>query len=267
VSERPRTYNAEGIVLRRRNIGEADSVFTFFSPREGKFEGVARGVRKARSHMRGHLEPLTHCRVMLARGRSLDVFTQAETVHAYQGIRDDLERGATALYCAELVDRFTVEHQQQAELFDLLLDMLDALEQGAPLLSARYFEVRLLAISGYELQLDACAICQAALPAEETLFSPPSGGLVCRDCRPAAQSGRVLSLRAVKVLRFARRATLDEFGAIRCDDELSTELRAALSDDIRYVLDREVHAERFVAQVARLGPTEARGSQAAEPVE
>lgn len=267
MSERPRTYNAEGIVLRRRNIGEADSVFTLFSPREGKFEGVARGVRKARSHMRGHLEPLTHCRVMLARGRSLDVFTQAQTIHAYQAIRDDLERGATALYCAELVDRFTVEHQQQPEVFSLLLETLDALEAGAAVLAARQFELRLLAISGYELQLDACAICSAALPPEETLLSPPSGGLVCRDCRPSATSGRILSLRAVKVLRFARRATPGEFAAIRCDDALASELGGALSENIRYILDRDVYAERFVAQVARLAPARSRGSQADEAVD
>jgi DNA repair protein RecO (recombination protein O) len=267
VAERPRTYKAEGIVLRRRNIGEADSVFTLFSPGEGKFEGVARGVRKARSHMRGHLEPLTHCRVMLARGRTLDVFTQAETVHAYQAIRDDLERSATALYCAELVDRFTVEHQEQAEVFTLLLETLDALEAGAPAMTARYFELRLLAISGYELQLEACAICNAVLPPEETLLSPPSGGLVCRQCRPAATSGRVLSLRAVKVLRFGRGAALAEFAAVRCDDALATELRVALSENVRYVLDRDVYAERFVAQVARLAPGGLRGSHANEPVE
>ena len=41
---RERSYNTEGVVLRRRNLGEADSIFTVFSPTVGKFDGVARGA-------------------------------------------------------------------------------------------------------------------------------------------------------------------------------------------------------------------------------
>src|SRR6185295_3537772 len=67
LAERPRVYNVEGVILRRRNIGEADSIFTVLSPYAGKFDAVARGVRKPRSRMRGHLEPLTRCRLLLAR--------------------------------------------------------------------------------------------------------------------------------------------------------------------------------------------------------
>ena len=84
MAARPRVYRAEGVILRRRNLGEADSILTVFSGNEGKFEAIARGVRKARSRMRGHLEPLTRSRVLVARGRNLDVFTQAETVDAYR---------------------------------------------------------------------------------------------------------------------------------------------------------------------------------------
>jgi DNA repair protein RecO (recombination protein O) len=101
MAARDRVYRAEALVLRRRNIGEADSVFTFFGPERGRFEAVARGVRKARSRMRGHLEPLTHVEVLVARGRTLDVLTQAETVHAYRGLRENLDHLPRALYCAE----------------------------------------------------------------------------------------------------------------------------------------------------------------------
>ena len=54
MTTRPRVFRAEGIVLRRRNIGEADSIFTVLGTDGHRFEAVARGVRKARSRMRGH---------------------------------------------------------------------------------------------------------------------------------------------------------------------------------------------------------------------
>jgi DNA repair protein RecO (recombination protein O) len=253
VPERPRVYKTEGIILRRRNIGEADSIFTVYSNELGKFDAVARGVRKARSHMRGHLEPLTRSRLMVARGRTLDVFTQAETVAPYRAIRDDLERGAEAMYCAELVDRFTGEHIEQPGLYELILEVLDALEAGSPVQVVRFFELQILSLMGYELQLAACAVCGGRLPEEETLLSPVAGGLVCPGCRATAGVGRLVSVRAVKVLRFARASDMAGFAALRVDADLGAELHRAMAEVIRYLLDRELGSGRFVDEVNRVG--------------
>ncbi len=253
MAERPRVYKTEAIILHRRNVGEADSIFTVYSDQFGKFDAVARGVRKARSHMRGHLEPLTRSRLMVARGRTLDVFTQAETVTPYRAIRDDLERGAAALYCAELVDRFTGEHIGQPGLYEQILNLLDALEAGSPAHVVRFFELQILSLMGYELQLGECAVCTGRLPEEETLLSPVAGGLVCAGCRATAGMGRLVSVRAIKVLRFARTTDMAGFAALRVDAGLADELHRAMADIIRYLLDRELGSGRFVDDVSRAG--------------
>ncbi len=252
MAERPRVYRAEGIVLRRRNIGEADSIFTVFSDEIGKFEGIAKGVRKARSHMRGHLEPLTHSRMLLARGRSLDVFTQAETVQSFRGLRDDLDRTAAGLACAELVDRFTAIHVEQPGLFALLSAVLEAIAAGAPLHLVRFFELHLLTMTGYELHLDGCALCGARLPEAETLLSADAGGLVCLACRGQAGGGRILSVRGVKVVRYARTATPGQFAALTISSGLAHELEAAMRDLVRHFLEREPHMGRYIDDLARL---------------
>ena len=254
MSDRPRTYKTEGVILRRRNIGEADSIFTVYSDREGKFDAVAKGVRKAKSHMRGHLEPLTRSKLLLARGRALDIFTQAETITGYMGIREDLERGAAAMYCAELVDRFTIEHADHPGLYTLLLELLDALEADAPRTVLRSFELQLLSLMGYELQLDVCTLCSASLPPNETLLSPSAGGLACADCRSRAGGGQLLSVRALRVLRYARVANMAAFASVRIDDDLGFELQRVLNEVIRYVLDHDILSSRYVDQVARLAP-------------
>lgn len=245
-----RSYRAEGIVLRRRNLGEADSIFVVFSEELGKFEGIARGVRKARSRMRGHLEPLTFSRFLLARGRNLDVFTQAETIRSFPRITGDLDRWASASYYLELVDRFTVDHAENRELFDLLFAALEHLDGDAPrLLVSRYFELHLLAITGFELQIDSCAACGDRLPPEDTLLSPASGGLVCRPCRPDAGVGRLISVPAIKVLRHARRSSLPEFTALRVPPDVEAELERALAEVVRYQLEREIGTARFVREL------------------
>lgn len=254
----PRLYTTDVFVLRRRNIGEADCIVTVFGAHEGKFDVVARGVRKARSRMRGHIEPLMRSRVQLARGRTLDVCTQAEVARTYRAVREDLDRTAVALYAAELLERSVAERQAAPELFALFGEFLDVLEAGSSPGIARAFEVRLLAATGYELRVDRCVLCDGPLPPEETLLSPSDGGLVCRRCRGGAGSGKLLSVRAVKVLRFASAAPLGEFARLRADEQLSAELRAALGDVVRHVLDRDLATAAYIDEVARL-------SQAATP--
>lgn len=252
MSERPRVYSTEGVILRRRNIGEADSIFTVFSPTEGKFDAVARGVRKARSRMRGHLEPLTRSKLLLAHGRTLDVFTQAETMAGYRALKEDLDACTSALYCAELVDRFTGDREPHSDVYDLLLDTLDALDARAPLHTVRFFELSLLGLMGYEPQFDACAVCSNRLPEEDVLLSASGGGFICHDCRALAGAGRVISVRAIKVLRFARAASLAQFAGLRLEPSLAREVQSSLAELIRYVLDREPLSGKYLDQVARL---------------
>lgn len=254
MAARPRVYRAEGVILRRRNLGEADSILTVFSGNEGKFEAIARGVRKARSRMRGHLEPLTRSRVLVAQGRNLDVFTQAETVDAYRRIREDLDASAEALYCLELVDRFTEEREPLPELYALLVTALDLLEEGNGASVTRHFELRLLSLLGYEPHIDGCVLCGDRLPEEETLLSPGAGGLVCRGCRGEAVAGRIVSVPVVKLMRFARRSTMTEFVALEAPAEIEQELRAAVAELVRYHLDRDPNARRFVEGVNALHP-------------
>lgn len=264
MGDRPRTYKTEGVILRRRNLGEADTIFTVFSPTVGKFEAIAKGVRKVRSHMRGHLEPLTRSGLMLARGRSLDVFTQAETIDPYRRLHEDLDRSALGMYCCELIDRFGSENIAQEAVYLLLIDALAALDGGAPAHVTRYFEVRLLELTGYALHLHACALCDARLPEAETLISARSGGLVCTDCRAKAGSGRILSVRAVKVLRFAANATIEQFASLRVDTDTEREVGAALAESIREVLDRDPASARYIDQIHHLRPTPGPSTQAAD---
>lgn len=256
MAARPRVYRAEGVILRRRNLGEADSILTVFSGSEGKFDAIAKGVRKARSRMRGHLEPLTRSRVLVAHGRTLDVFTQAETVESYRRLREDLEASAEALYCLELVDRFTEEREPIPELYALLVASLALLQEGAGPSVTRFFELRLLALLGYEPHVEGCVLCGGRLPEEEALFSPAAGGLACRQCRPEAGAGRIVSVAVIKLLRFARRATAPEFAAMRVPGDAAGELRTAVGELIRYHLDRDPNARRFVEGVGALGREE-----------
>ena len=57
----PRAYKTRGVVLRGRQLGEADRIFTLFTSERGKLDAVAKGVRRPRSHLAGRLEFANEC--------------------------------------------------------------------------------------------------------------------------------------------------------------------------------------------------------------
>jgi DNA repair protein RecO (recombination protein O) len=118
----PRVYKTEAIVLKHINLKEADRILTLYTPNQGKLSAVAKGVRRPKSRMGGHLEILTHCFLMLTRGRSMDTINQSETISSFLPLREDLWRSSLALYAVELVSQFTVEHVENYLAYRLLLD-------------------------------------------------------------------------------------------------------------------------------------------------
>ena len=120
-------------------------MLTLFTPQHGKLRVVAKGVRRPGSKKAGHLEPFTLVNLLLARGRELDIITQAEAVRTFPQIRTDLLRLGLAAYVAELIDRFGVQEGDSLGLFQLAADTLDRLDREAvPEVALRYFQIWLL---------------------------------------------------------------------------------------------------------------------------
>lgn len=157
VPARERTYRTEAIVLRRKDFGEADRILTLYTPARGKVRAIAKGIRKPRSRKAGHLELFTRSQLLLATGRDLDIVTQAEMVDAYRPLREELLRGAYAGYLVELLDRFTPDAEENDELYSLLREGLTWASTAPDLaLAARYYELQLLGLAGYQPQLQRC---------------------------------------------------------------------------------------------------------------
>src|SRR3712207_4600955 len=147
---RNRLYRTEAVVLRRMDYGEADRILTLYTPHYGKLRVISKGVRKLTSRLAGHLELFVRTNLMLATGRTFDVVTGAQIVEPYRALHDDLGRVSYAYYVAELLDKLTVDDEENRPAYDLLVATLRALDEStAPDLITRYFELHLLGFMGY----------------------------------------------------------------------------------------------------------------------
>ena len=85
-----------------------------------------------------------------AHGRNLDIVTQAQTIESFAELREDLDRLSSAIYLAELSDRFTIEHAEARPVYELLHASLVRLARGDGWhLVTRSFELALLEVTGF----------------------------------------------------------------------------------------------------------------------
>ena len=208
--------------------------------------------RRITSRLAGHVEPLNHGSYLLARGRNLDIVTQAQTIEPFVALRDDLDRLSRALYVAELVDRFTEEREENFALYRLLLDALRHLSQSDEIdLTLRSFEMSLLVLMGYGPELGQCVICRGALEAEANSWAPAAGGAVCPRCRPRDLVLRPLSANALKVMRLFQSGSFSDVERLSITAELGGELERHLRLAVHYALDRDLRSSAFVDAVRR----------------
>ena len=258
---RERTYRTEAIVLRRKDIGEADRILTLFTPNLGKVRAVAKGIRKPRSRKAGHLELFTCTKLLLAKGRDLDIITQAEVLEPYRPLREDLLRGAYAAYMVELLDRFAPDGEEHPELYDLLRQGLGwAATAGDLALAARYYDLHLLSLAGFQPQLRRCVICGSSLLAEDQFFSPIDGGVVCPRCAeqraggPNPAGGMPLSLSALKLLRYIQSNPYARVAALKVGARTQAEVEYLLARYITVLLERQLKSVEFLKLIRRAEP-------------
>jgi DNA repair protein RecO (recombination protein O) len=255
---RERTYRTEAIVLRRKDMGEADRILTLYTPAQGKVRAIAKGIRKPRSRKAGHLELFTRSKLLLATGRDLDIITQAEMMDAYRPLRDELVRGAYAGYMVELLDRFTPDAEENDELYGLLREGLGwAATAGDLALAARYYELQLLGLAGYQPQLQRCLLCDRALQPEDQFFSAAEGGVICPRCRetekarPERSGWLPLSLGALKLLRYIQSNSYARVAALTVSPRVHAEVEYLLARYITLILERQLKSVEFLKLIRR----------------
>lgn len=249
----PRIYRIEAVVLRHRKIGEADRVLTVFSADQGKFDVIAKGVRRPTSRKSGHLEELSHSSLLLAQGRSLDVVTQCEVIESLANLKSDLERLSAAFYLAELVNRFTAERQENHAIYQLLLRCLRGLDGGgAAGVTLRYFEMQLLGYAGFQPQLRVCASCRGSIDPVLNAFSPTAGGVVCGNCRVEQSMLSPLTVNGLKVLRLLQEGSYADALRLRLTGVLTSETEEHLGRYLKHVLEREIRSGEFLRSLRSL---------------
>lgn len=246
-----RSIRVHAIILRHANWGEADRLVTLYTREQGKMRAIAKGARKITSRKAGHLEPFTQVKLQLARGRDLFIVTQADTLDAYQPLRENLVLTGYASYLVELLDRFVYEEgSANPTLFRLLADSLKRLADGEDTwLAVRYYEMRLLDFLGFRPQLLKCANCGREIKPEDQFFSFSLGGVICLRCGQGLPHLKSISVETLKYLRHFQRSSYGEAARARPSAEVRAETENLMQAYFTYLLERELNSPGFLKTV------------------
>ncbi len=191
-------YRDTGVVLRTYKLRESDRIVVLHTAENGKVRAVAKGVRKTKSRFGARLEPMSHVRLLLYRGRELDIVSQAEAVESLSPLLSSLDRMSQGLAVLEAVDQLSLEREPNPQLYRMVVGVLRTIAERPAPLNVPAFYLKLLANEGMGLVLDRCVRCgQDADTVQLVSLDVHEGGAVCRSCR----SGQAVSVGALALLR------------------------------------------------------------------
>lgn len=176
----PEEVTATGIVLRRRDAGEADRRLTLLTAEHGRVEVVAKGARKPSSRFAAVTEPLARGRFTYAPGRRNKFLTQAQAAPSFRALRLDFDRLTYALALSELYAATIQEDDPSgAEALPLLERSLEELSSHPePGIALVWAETKLLEWSGFQPSWLEGVESEQELERRDHWFSPEAGGLL-----------------------------------------------------------------------------------------
>lgn len=245
-----RFVTTPAVILKTGDYSETSRLVTAFSRDLGKVRLLAKGAKRGKSPFAGLVEPLTHVELVLIPSRSgLYTLKECAPLGGASGLRGDLGRLAAALFALALVDETQVDEDPQPAVFELLvrvLARLEATENASALLFA--YQLQLIALSGYGLELERCAADGAPLKGG-ALFSPVHKGFLCRSCGRGLK-GRRVSPGAFSVLKHLDETPLERAGRVRLSAAQTTELARLFNLVLETFLEKKL---AVVAIIRKLG--------------
>lgn len=246
------------IVLRNRPHGESDKIVTFLTKDWGKVTGIAKGAQRSRRRFVNVLEPFTHIQLRFRPSRidELAFIFGCDLLQHFLGPSLDLQCFAIASYVCELVDVMVTGREAGQEIYTLLLNSLQILEEtgSASRTFLPTFELLLLTHTGYAPHLTDCQQCGRDTNIKEApwVFSPSLGGLLCSQC--SDQGGAVIALSGDTIHFLAATKNRDITGVLSpaASLQVSQELRALARSMLSRHLHRPLKSRAFLAETSFL---------------
>ena len=220
------TYPIRALVLSKTKLGEKDLILTLMASDGSQVRAVAKGARSTRSKLGGTCEIFSIVDALIAKGRNLDIISEARGVEPNEACRRDLDHSAAADTVCEVLSKMTLPEEPQPHLFEMTCAALEAIGAAeGPMVKVitAAFIVKCTSMLGYRPELRSCIVCGEPVESGNSteLFSLSQGGVVCENCVSACPSATILGEGSVDWIRAILYSTYADIVGFECSDAVA----------------------------------------------
>lgn len=180
-------FTTDAINLKSYNLSESDKIVVMYSKEKGLIRGVAKGCKKPKSKLGARMDLLVANKIMLHKGKNLDTICEAQSLNNFKKTRQDMDKIFYSMYISEIVSNFGVEEDPcSKEVYDLFYKSLEKISEAKNkkeiLIGVIKFQLKIMEISGFGVELDSCLCCKEQILGEDMYFSAKMGGVFCKEC-------------------------------------------------------------------------------------
>lgn len=220
----------EGIILKRRNLGEADRILTVFTPQKGKLLCLAKGVRRITSRRAGNVELLNRVSIFLHQTKGMPILTEASSLETFRELKEDLTLSTYAYHILELVDKLTALNQENRIVYENLVEVLNRLSRKPRQILIRAFEVKILVNLGFA-SFQNPEVSDHSYPARQRKTQSLRAGL----------GGRILKRLEV--------GSWDEIEEMEINEKEALELESVLRYHVERVIEGRLKSRQFLRKL------------------
>ena len=212
-------YRYSAIVLKKREAGETDRFYTFYTREAGKIQAIAKGVRKSEAKLASSLETFSEVDLMVVRTRGIGKVAGAVIEESFAALRQDYIHLSNILEVIHVFDGLVDLEERDEILYQKLrwfLQLSDAWirlgRNDRVALLSEAFLFQLFAHLGYQLELGSCTFSGIKLtPGKRHILSPSAGGVISHEHAQGVRDGLAVSENIIKLLRLFATQSLEKF--------------------------------------------------------
>lgn len=208
-----RNLKTSGFILKKIDFSEADRIFLIFSEKLGKISAIAKGVKKIKSKIGGHIEFFTKTDFELYQSHSSELYklTGANNLIVNQNIIDDLDLMKIGYEIIKLLNKFTEEKYPLPKIFSLTEKTFFALNQKQKtFLVFLHFQIKFFSILGILPNFQKCLKCEKKINNNQNFFDPIDLGIICPNCLPIKSNYPELDFNTIKTLYFLQNCIFEQ---------------------------------------------------------
>ena len=123
-------FDNNGIVINKKDFGEADRYITIFTETFGKIDVLVKGIRKSKKREQSSTDILSLSKFTFYKKGENFILSNLSTIDSFREIKENIDVLELGLYIVSILNMILVDNNRKRELFILTLKSLNFLKNS-----------------------------------------------------------------------------------------------------------------------------------------